>query len=100
MPRKSRTYQDYLELGLHLHSARDALSAAISKSNETLTKKQTAKLLRAAQELDKARCAIDAEYCRDACSYDVPPGMPRFPIYMRNWLERHPVERLRLEDEA
>jgi hypothetical protein len=100
MPKKVRTYDDYLELGLQLHNARDALLAALGESSRIFgkSKKQTRDLLKLLSELDKARCIIDSEYCRDPVSRDVPTGMPRYPLYMNEWLELTPVERLRLEE--
>jgi hypothetical protein len=100
MPRKTRTYEDYLELGLQLHNVRDALLEALSSSSAIFgkSKKQTRDLLKLLSELDKTRTLIDAEYCRHPVSHNVPEGLPRYPLYMQNWLENPPVERLRLEE--
>src|SRR4051812_33200337 len=102
MPKKVRTYEDYLELGLQLHNVRDALLAALGESSRIFgkSKKQTRNLLKLLSELDKTRTLIDSEYCQDPVSRDVPPGMPCYPLYMNHWLEQHPVERLRIEGET
>src|SRR3954454_24964575 len=102
MPKKVRTYEDYLALGLQLHNARDALLEALAESSLIFgkSKKQTRDLLKLLSELDKTRTLIDPEYCQDPVSREVPPGMPCYPLYMNPWLEQHSVERLRLEGET
>ena len=83
MPRKSRTYEDYAELGRAGFESREALTRSVVKASRMWPHSHAyvKRLDKILTQLGQLRSDIDNTYCQEIDETGRPAGSRKFPMY-------------------